>query len=438
MHLLTYLSDLCDNFELGTIDIAAEIPNTETSLTERQMSILDYAIILVNKLADIQLKNEHLYGYNKRLFEQKIVDVLLSFFKREQFLDKLSEFYDPHDKIIGVIATIRNISENPYFDKKAWQHSQTIEILDMFSQKCHFRDTYNEIMSEIHMNIHQRGLVEFIEYLKELEDPMRILDDEHVYADVFFVKFMVKNVIFKDHRVFVEHECVQLFEKIIKQCHQTLAKVSLDSLRIELEKPVHKQENVEQRHFTILYYLLVIINEVIFRSIEVNIAFGKIEMVKTIASFLTEAYVEKLSTHKNVVLLLIKNLSILSRWADENKKDWNDLKLIDTFLRIVKKFKSDDKSDKDSVTSTKDTSQEIVISSYYAIGNIADDKQIEKLPEINYVIQKLLKEMCSIADLFQREKVVEKIKIQFMNGDKKIDFLKGIYFFYDLFYSMRC
>ena len=79
-----------------------------------------------------------------------------------------------------------------------------------------------------------------------------------------------------------------------------------------------------------------------------------------------------------------------------------------------------------------------MISSYYAIGNIADDKQIEKLPEINYVIQKLLKEMCSIADLFQREKVVEKIKIQFMNGDKKIDFLKGIYFFYDLFYSMRC
>ena len=109
---------------------------------------------------------------------------------------------------------------------------------------------------------------------------------------------------------------------------------------IELEKPMHKQTNLDQRRFTIFYYLMVITNEVIFRSIEVNIFFGKIEMIEAIASFLTEIYIEKIFMHKNVVLLLVKNLSILSRWADENKKEWNDLNLIQAFLRIVKKFKN--------------------------------------------------------------------------------------------------
>ena len=165
---------------------------------------------------------------------------------------------------------------------------------------------------------------------------------------------------------------------------------------------------------------MVIINEAIFRSIQVNIAFGKLDMIKAMASFLDEGFMDKIQMHKNLVLLLIKNLSILSRWADEHKKEWNDLNLIQTFLRIVKKFKVESGTSGEAGGSN----QEIVISSYYAIGNIADDKQIEVLPEINYVIQKLLKELNAIADLMQKEKTVEKIKMQFFTGDKKIENLK--------------
>ena len=78
----------------------------------------------------------------------------------------------------------------------------------------------------------------------------------------------------------------------------------------------------------------------------------------------------------------------------------------------------------------KACNQEIVISAYYAIGNIADDKQIEVLPEINYVIQKLLKELNAIADLMLKDKQVEKIRIQFMTNvgvERKMDYLKVSY-----------
>ena len=140
---------------------------------------------------------------------------------------------------------------------------------------------------------------------------------------------------------------------------------------IELEKPMHKQTNLDQRRFTIFYYLMVITNEVIFRSIEVNIFFGKIEMIKAIASFLTEIYIEKIFMHKNVVLLLVKNLSILSRWADEHKKEWNDLNLIQAFLRIVKKFKN---ATTTTTTTTAATNGGATTSSAAAAAALHDNK----------------------------------------------------------------
>jgi len=188
---------LSDEFDLEEREIASDTVTLDTTLNERHLSILDYLIILINKLADIQLKNEHLFEYNKSLFEHKCVDALLSFFKREKFLDKLSETYDPHDKAVGILATIRNISENPYYDKQAWHNNKALEILNEFAPKCHFVDTFAQILEEVRTNIVQKTLGECLDYLRELNDPARILDDEQVYADFFFIKFAIKNSIFK-------------------------------------------------------------------------------------------------------------------------------------------------------------------------------------------------------------------------------------------------
>jgi len=191
------LSELSDDFNMDEREIASDTVILDTTLNERQMSILDYVIVLINKLADIQLKNEHLFAYNKSLFESKCVDALLSFFKREKYLDKLSETYDPHDKTVGILATIRNISENPYYDKSEWEANGALEILSGFAEKCHFTETYKQILDEVRANIAQKSLAECLDYLRELDDPARITDDEQVYADVFFMKYAIKNPLFK-------------------------------------------------------------------------------------------------------------------------------------------------------------------------------------------------------------------------------------------------
>ncbi len=191
------MSESCEEFNLDEREIAAESVILDTTLNERQISMLDYSIILINKLADIQLKNEHLLAYNKSLFDHKCVDALLSFFKRDAFLEKFSDTYDPHDKAVGILATLRNISENPFYEKQEWHNNKALEILSEFAPKCHFADTYAQILDEVRANIEQKSLGGCLDYLRELDDPARILDDEQVYANVFFMKFVVKNSIFR-------------------------------------------------------------------------------------------------------------------------------------------------------------------------------------------------------------------------------------------------
>lgn len=104
-------------------------------------------------------------------------------------------------------------------------------------------------------------------------------------------------------------------------------------------------------------------------------------------------------------------MSILSRWSEDNKKEWNDLNLVETFLNLINVLKDVELTNK----------EEMIISAYYTIGNIADDKQIEVLPEINFVIERLLDELVNIANLMDSDSFIEKVKIQVIDDDRKIE-----------------
>ena len=414
VNMLNHLAADSENFDISNCKIAEKTLNPEADVNERKVSMLDYIIIIINKLADIQLRNEYLFEFNKKLFDNKVLEALLAFYKCEAYLKKFSDHYDPDDKMIGIIATIRNISENPFYERQEWKNSKAEETLKEF--KSEFPEMYNPLLEEVVANINQRNLDEFLAYLNELDDPAKIFDDFSVYKDIVNMKYYIKNPIFKKYEEFVTHNSVVLFEKMFKHFYEISKDMDFESLLIEVGSQTDKN-NLNQRRFTIFYNLLIILNEVIFRSIEINIYFGKLGLVKAIASYLNEDFIKKIANKKNIILLLIKNLSIMSRWADDHKKEWNDLNLVEIFLNIIKMFKDKDESD----------NQEIIISSYYTIGNIADDKQIEALPEITFVIEKLLNELVQIADYFEHNKFLEKVKLQFMNGDKKIDYLKVSY-----------
>ena len=412
---LFHLSKICNKFDISKVNIAMNILKPNLDANERKISIMDYVIIIINKFADIQLKSDYLYEFNKRLFDNKVVEALLTFFKNEKYLNKYSETYDPHDKIVGIIATIRNISENPFFDRQAWKSFKTEEILKEFNPKCAFPDVYKPILDEIITNINQKSLDEFLIYLNEFEDAKTVFNNETIYKDFIFIRYYVKNPIFKKYDEFSRRNCDLIFEKMLNHFYEISDEVDFDTVELEIPiQRINKPEGLNQRRFTIFYNLLTIINEIIFRSIELNVYLGKIEIVKALSAFLNEDFIKRLWNQKCIILLIIKNLSILSRWADDNKKEWNDLNLVEVFLDIIKLFK--DNIEKES--------EEIIISSYYTIGNIADDKQIEALDGIGLIVNKLLDELVLIAEYFEQDKFIQKVKMQFINGGKTIDYLK--------------
>ena len=182
--------------------------------------------------------------------------------------------------------------------------------------------------------------------------------------------------------------------------------------------------SVSQKKFGIFYNLLVIINEVVFRSIEANLYLGNPEIVRSMVAFLSdEDFVRKCATKKCVILLLVKNLSLLSRWNDECKSEWKDLDMVHVFLntsKIIRENLTHDLAEDKEV-------RDIVLNAYYAIGNIADDKQIEALPEMSTIISMLLEELVTVDELFSKDKLIDKEKVPFMNADKSVEELKSSY-----------
>ena len=186
--------------------------------------------------------------------------------------------------------------------------------------------------------------------------------------------------------------------------------------------------SLDQRKFSIFYNLLVVINECIFRSIETNVYLSHANLVKAMVAFLNEQFIIKCVRTKKIViiLLIVKNLSLLSRWSDEAKQEWKLLNLVDVCLNATKIIEEQlgEKKDEHDVKAVKD----IILNAYYAIGNVADDKEIEAVSKDRpIVVECMLNELDTVEKLFSKDKLIEKERMPFMNEDKSVSYLKSSY-----------
>ena len=180
--------------------------------------------------------------------------------------------------------------------------------------------------------------------------------------------------------------------------------------------------SLQQRKFSLFYNLLVVINEVIFRSVEANVYLSTVGMIKAIVAFLSEDFVRKCARKKVIVLLLVKNLSLLSRWTEDARThEWQELCLVDVFLNTTRIVEETSLGDEEKAV------KEIVLNAYYAIGNVADDRQIEALSKRPVVIETLLQELVLVEQAFAKDKLIEKVRMPFLNEDKSVGFLRACY-----------
>ena len=91
--LFAYLSDTCDEFEINDkVRLNRSTLIHDLDENGRKICILDFLIFILNRITDLQFRNEIMFNFNKKLLDYKIVDVLMTFFKREKYLNKRSKW----------------------------------------------------------------------------------------------------------------------------------------------------------------------------------------------------------------------------------------------------------------------------------------------------------------------------------------------------------
>jgi hypothetical protein len=212
-------------------------------------------------------------------------------------------------------------------------------------QDSNEKSTESLLINQTLIHSGQKTIEDSLESFRTLSEPSVIYDDAQVYTQFFTIKYLIKNPAFKEFSLFIKHNSAELFESMLTYFNKKLQSIDFDFCVVESNNSKKSDEDVivndsirlNQRRFSIFYNLLVIINEIVFRSIETNLHLSKcFGMVRALAAFLHEDFVKKCSNKKCLILLIVKNLSLLSRWSDEVRHEWKELNLVQLLIDTVK------------------------------------------------------------------------------------------------------
>ncbi len=328
------------NYELLFVDIlfylSKKCQKFKTDLNERPILIFDFVLEIVYRLTEHQLKLETLLEFSVRLCEVNVCDALLSFFKRDKYLNKSWTNYDPHKRIINIMGILLNVSENPFVK---WTDAQKldIEVVLLGYASPHVK-VYTEMTERILKNVNRcASLSEFLLFITSSlhGDPVRIVENEKCYNDLFFLRYKIKsNRAFDNEENLLLTSSASFLQVLIDfLCHvnkELMHEVNFDLIHIEIVKPRQTPSDLKQRIYSLFFNIMVILNELMFRSEQARVYFTRTSLIKCLSQFLTENYIKKLrSKHEKVILMLVQNLSLMSGWPSSS-----DQVNLSKFLRV--------------------------------------------------------------------------------------------------------
>ena len=414
--MLFFLSGICEDLNLEHDIVAKHKPNHNSTLNQRCVSILEYVITIVFNITENQFKNEILIKFNQNLFEDQILEAFISLLSREKFFKKGSNNFDSQDIILGIVATIRNISENYYQNKEVWKRLEIETVLKDFNYDDNLM--YENIIEEIFLNINQKTVVQTLDYCNSFEKKSRLLEDQRLYIDLLLLSKLVSLPVFKEKKEFKKHPSNLniVFNQIFLQIYKIKRELNFELSKIKYNYP-SKKADLNERIISIFGYLLKIIFKVSFNSAEFSLFFGSNQLIEVLIWWLKdEELLNNIRNHsKNlcIIELIVTNLACFSVYSIENKKLWQDLKTTEILFRVIEKFE-------------KNTT--IVKQSFNCIGFILSESQIEYYYEnLIKFVQKLLEELAKISHAFKnyknykKYKMIKKINIELLNEKKEIN-----------------
>jgi len=246
----------------------------------------------------------------------------------------------------------------------------------------------------------------YIEYFLSIKEPSILVNDQKSYKYFYYLKeilFDRAKADLIDWGYFTEKNCHELFAQIINYLYSIRNELDLSEEKLDTQSLV-ENPSINSRRLFIFEWITFIINSILSKSLVFGFDFSWTKGFETLISIIKDLdFVEKIANSKFPIILFLipANLNWMSKNADGSIKRWQDLDVINALLGLIDIFP----------TQTRKTAL------YSTIINIANDKQLETIGEIQKSIE-AFNELLLLAVREHKEKIVYRDLREFQSEDK--------------------
>jgi hypothetical protein len=266
----------------------------------------------------------------------------------------------------------------------------------------------------------KKTLPECLHHLRAIQDAPHIIESNECYIDLLIVFQVVSKRAFNKYELFMKYQSDRVFSEVLSTIYNIFDKLEFQDTQIEYTYP---RDGVEwnERVISILHYVLLIINKLVFKSIKLSVYYANYDLIQTLLLFLIDNRIlNKLIDDSNHILsTILSNLVIMSKHSDKNPNVWIQLNAVDFLNEFVDKFKDlDDLQER----------FQVIDRSYSCILNLTNQERVVmSLKHLDFYLNRLLNTFNLFANLFESGKLLQRVEIEFLDERENIFTIRVAY-----------
>ena len=214
-----------------------------------------------------------------------------------------------------------------------------------------------------------------IDHLNKFKDQSKLTENEEA-AEAFHLIYVMTAFYISSNPELIDIYEEKNLIKIIYNVNDYLSSICV-TLKVPGDQSFSK---LDGRKTEILRNSIQTLNFLTINSVQARLKYFQLGGAKSLLKLLDTDKFTKKFQNDEIINKIVSNLNWLSKTADFFKNEWNELQAVDIFLKVDQKYPS-----------TK-------LIAYMAFANIANDKHIDTLAEVNDVIIELMEIIDFAAD----------------------------------------
>jgi hypothetical protein len=235
--------------------------------------------------------------------------------------------------------------------------------------------------------------LESVDYLYVIKSPSILVDDQMCISSLTYIRSKMYE---KDER---------LFNYLLDQNMHVLFSDLLNYLACVCSDFTFEWNAQHTQRAKLLELILTMVNFAASKSIKFNIRLNATDIIDGHFQLIrNDTFVRKCQERGDASIFdtAVSNISWLSQYCDDYKKKWIDLDAVNLLVKISKVFST------------------CTASAYQAISNIADDKQIETLYDIQVCVRELVRYLKMMSDGLINGKMCVNRTLEVIENDRVV------------------